>query len=257
MTQRPLALITGASSGIGAAFANVMAADGYDLVLVARREDRLEALKAELSTSVTTLPLDITQENAGATLAERVETLGRPVSVLVNNAGLGAAGPFLSRESAEQTQMVDLNMRALVDLSHRFLPQMVEAGGGGLINIASTAAYQPGPRMAVYYASKAFVLSFSEALWEEMRRHGVTVTAVCPGPTASEFGAVAGMDKVRVFKYATKMTAQDVAKVGYAGFRARKRVVVCGFQNKLTMAAASVVPNRILLPVVRRLQSPG
>lgn len=255
MSQRPLALLTGASAGIGAAFAEVMAADGYDLMLVARRADRLEALAARLPTESILVPLDIAAPGAADLLWDKAGK--RHVDVLVNNAGFGASGPFATNDGERQVGMVDTNIRALVDLSHRFLPAMVAAGRGGIINLASTAAYQPGPRMAVYYASKAFVLSFSEALWEEVRHDGVTVTAVCPGPTRSEFGAVSGMDGVRVFRLATKMTAESVAHAGWRAFKAGKRVTVTGLQNKFTMAASSIVPNRILLPIVRRLQMPG
>jgi hypothetical protein len=153
--------------------------------------------------------------------------------------------------------MVDLNVRALVDLSHRLLPGMLARGRGGILNVASTAAFQPGPEMAVYYASKTFVLSFSEALWEEARREGVTVCALCPGPTVSEFGAVSGLDRRLLFRLARKMPAAEVADRGWRGFRAGRRVVVTGLQNRLTAATVGLVPRRVLLPVIRRLQKDG
>lgn len=254
-TGRPLVLVTGASSGIGQALAEVIAADAYDLVLVARRKDRLDALAARLPCRTTVAAVDIAAPGGVDDLMARLD--GRPVHILINNAGFGAGGPFAKTERERQLAMVDLNIRAVVDLTHRVLPGMLAERSGGILNVASTAAYQPGPRMSVYYASKAFVLSFSEALWEECRHHGVTVTALCPGPTTTEFGEISGMSDLRVFRYATKMTADDVAREGWAAFNAGKRVKITGMQNKLTRAGALLAPHRLLLPIVRRLQSPG
>lgn len=250
-----LALLTGASAGIGEALAHRIAADGYDLVLVARRAERLEALAAALPTAAHPVPLDLTEPDAGERLAARLAGLGRPVDVLVNNAGFGGSAPFREIERERQLAMIDLNIRALVELTHRFLPAMLTARSGGVLNVASTAAFQPGPGMAVYYASKAFVLSFSEALWQECRGTGVTISALCPGPTQSEFTAVAGMERSRLFRYAQRMGPQEVAQVGWRGFKAGRRVVIPGTMNKLTAAASRITPHRVLLPVVRLLQS--
>lgn len=258
MTTPKLALVTGASAGIGEALAREIAQDGYSLLLVARREDRLEALKSTLPGPGThrTLALDVTAPGALDTLEAAVADIGAgAVDLLVNNAGFGRSGPFLEAPREAQLGMVDLNIRALVDLTHRFLPGMVAAGSGGVLNVASTAAYQPGPYMAVYYASKAFVLSFSEALWEECRGTGVTISALCPGPTHSEFGAIAGMEKNRIFRYAKRMTSEEVARQGWAGHKKRRRVTVTGAQNKFTAAAGRVAPRAMLLPIVKRLQS--
>ncbi|MBJ3777291.1 SDR family NAD(P)-dependent oxidoreductase [Acuticoccus mangrovi] len=255
MTNRPLAILTGASAGIGTALARVMAADGYDLLLVARRADRLAALAAELPGTHATLPLDLTRDDAGETLARHVEALDRPVDVLVNNAGFGDAGPFAETDLAPQLGMVDLNIRALVELTHRLLPGMLQRGHGGIINIASTAAFQPGPNMAVYYASKAFVLSFSEALYEECRPSGVTVCAICPGPTDSEFGEISGLAKHRVFKTVKRMTSEAVAEIGWRGFKKRRRVVITGTTNRLVAGVAKASPHRVVLPVVKHLQT--
>lgn len=254
MNERPLVLLTGASAGIGAALAQVIAADGHDLVLVARRQDRLDALAAALPTTAHTVALDLQAADAGDRLEAAVAGIGRPVDVLVNNAGFGASGLFADAERERLLGMVDLNVRALVDLTHRFLPGMIARGRGGVLNVASTAAFQPGPRFAVYYASKAFVLSFSEALTEETRGTGVTVTALCPGPTTSEFGAIAGMNRTLLFRYGRRMTAEAVAARGWSAFRSGKRVVITGASNRLTAATAKVMPHRLLLPIVSMLQ---
>jgi short-subunit dehydrogenase len=255
--DRPLVLLTGASAGIGAALARVIAADGYDLLLVARRQERLDALAAELPVAAHTMALDLADADAGERLEAAVATLGRPVDVLVNNAGFGASGLFAETDPARLGGMVDVNIAALVDLTRRFLPGMIERRRGGILNLASTAAFQPGPRLAVYYASKAFVLSLSEALSEETRGTGVTVTALCPGPTTSEFGAIAGMDRSRLFRYGRKMTAEDVAAIGWRAFRAGRRVVIAGATNRLGAAGAKLLPHRVLLPVVNMLQRDG
>lgn len=253
--DRKLALVTGASAGIGAALARRIARDDVDLVLVARRADRLEALGGELPVAVNIVTLDLSRDDAGAVLEREVAALGRPLDYLVNNAGFGDASPFAKAERAPQLAMVDVNVRALVELTHRFLPAMIERGRGGVLNVASTAAFLPGPNVSVYYATKAFVLSFSEALWEETRGEGVTVTALCPGPTTSEFGAVSGMDRSRLFRVARRMSAERVADAGWTGLLKGRRVVVPGLSNKATAVMPKGVPRRLLLPVVRRLQS--
>jgi short-subunit dehydrogenase len=254
MSDQPLVLLTGASAGIGAALARVIAADGYDLLLVARRQDRLDALAAELPTRTHTLPLDLQAPDAGDRLEAAVATLGRPVDVLVNNAGYGVSGLFVDGDAKRLVGMADLNIRAPVDLTRRFLPGMIARRRGGVLNVASTAAFQPGPRCAVYYASKAFVLSWSEALSEETRGTGVTVTALCPGPTLSEFGAVAGMDRTRLFRHGRRMTAEAVAETGWKAFRAGRRVVITGATNRLAAVGGKLLPHRVLLPIVSLLQ---
>jgi len=255
--QRPLVLVTGASSGIGEALARRIARDGHPLLLVARRKEKLDVLAADLPVETLTLALDLMDAEAGERVVAAVEESGRPLGVLVNNAGFGDTGDFAETDRRKQVGMVDLNVRALVDLTHRFLPGLLARRSGGILNLSSTAAYQPGPGMAVYYASKSFVLSFSEALSEEVRGSGVTVTALCPGPTTTEFGAVSGMDRSRIFRLARHMTAEDVAEIGWRGFLGGRRTVVTGFQNRLTAASAPFVPKRILLPVVKRLQGTG
>ncbi|XWN32347.1 MAG: SDR family oxidoreductase [Devosia sp.] len=255
MTQRRLAVITGASAGIGEAFAHLLAPKGFDLLLVARRDDRLTALAGALPGAHTVLKADLADPAAGEAVEAAVGDLGRPLDVLINNAGFGVAGPVLEADAAALTAMVDVNVRALVDLSRRFLPAMVARGTGGIINVASTAAFQPGPNMAGYYATKAFVLSFSEALFEECKGTGVVVSALCPGPTHSEFGEVSGMNTHRLFQRAHRMSAEDVAKIGWKGFEAGRRVVITGQQNRMTATAGRLMPHRLLLPVVRYLQT--
>ncbi|WP_420391336.1 SDR family NAD(P)-dependent oxidoreductase [Acuticoccus sp.] len=251
---RPLALVTGASAGIGSALARRIAADGYDLVLVARREDRLRALADELPVEVIPVALDLTERDAPAALQGEVAALGRPLDVLVNNAGFGHAGPFAQAPLERQLGMIDLNVRTLVELTHRLLPAMVERSSGAVLNVASTAAYLPGPNVSVYYATKAFVLSFSEALWQELHGTGVTVTALCPGPTRSEFGSVSGMDRSFLFKNAKRMSAERVAAIGWRGTRAGRRVVVPGLMNKVGAVVTTLMPSRLLLPIVERVQ---
>lgn len=253
-SSRPLALVTGASAGIGEALARRIAADGFDLVLVARRAERLAALAQALPATVHVVACDLVEADAGARVADAVAALGRPLDVLVNNAGFGRAGRLAASPLGDQLAMVDLNVRAVVELTHRVLPGLLARGRGGVLNVASTAAFQPGPNVAVYYASKAFVLSFSEALAQECRGTGVTVCALCPGPTASEFSTLSGMDRSRLFRTVRRMPAEKVADVGWRGFRAGRRVVVPGVHNRLTAVAGKVLPHRLLLPIVARLQ---
>lgn len=250
-----LALVTGASSGIGKALAQRIAADGVDLVLVARREDRLRALAAELPVETHVVPLDLTRPEAPGELMSEIARFGRPVDVLVNNAGFGHAGKYAEAPLDRLLGMVDLNMRVLVDLSRRVLPSLLERRQGGILNVASTAAFLPGPYVSVYYATKAFVLSLSEAMSEECRGTGVTVTALCPGPTTSEFGGVSGFDKTLLFRSLKRMSAERVSDVGWRGFRAGRRVVIPGWQNRVGAFGSLHSPRGLSLPIVRRLQS--
>ena len=190
------ALVTGASAGLGAGFARALAADGHDLILTARRGDRLNALAAELRAAhgirVEVIAADLARPGAAEALIAEIGKRGLAVNTLVNNAGFGALGPVAEADPAVLERMLDLNCRAVMTLSRLVLPGMIQMRRGAILNIASTAAFAPGPGMAVYYASKAFVLSFSQALHSEVRRHRVTVAALCPGPTITEFGDVAG-----------------------------------------------------------------
>jgi short-subunit dehydrogenase len=179
------------------------------------------------------------------------------VDVLVNNAGFGIAGGFAVSEEAGQLGMIDLNIRALVELTHIYWPTMLANKRGGVINVASSAAFQPGPLMAVYYASKAFVLSFSEALWREAKGTGVHVSCLCPGPTVSHFRERAGTGKTRLSRVGTPMESMPVARMGYRAFRNNKRVMVTGLRNKFQASLAPFLPRGTLLNIVYDIQSPA
>jgi short-subunit dehydrogenase len=255
-----MALVTGASYGIGVDLAECFAKEGYDLVLAARSADALveqgERIAKQHGVKVVSIPSDLGIHGAGHRLADEVRGRGIAVDVLVNNAGFGIAGGFAGSNESEQLGMIDLNVRALVELSHAFWPSMLARKRGGLLNVASTSAFQPGPLMAVYYASKAFVLSFSEALWREAQGTGVNVSCLCPGPTASQFRERAGTGKTRLTSLGTPMTSRSVAEEGYRGFQQNQRVVITGARNRLLARAVPFVPRRRILDLAYRLMSP-
>lgn len=255
------ALVTGASTGIGLALADKFAAAGHDIIISARDAAVLDHVAADLAArhgvTVTPIARDLAAIGGGAALAADIAARGLKVDVLVNNAGFGAAGAFDGSDVAAQLGMIDLNVRALVELTHIYWPAMLRAGRGGVLNVASTSAFQPGPLMAVYYASKAFVLHFSEALWEEARGTGVHVSCLCPGPTVSEFRARAGTGKTRLASSSVAMPTAPVARLGYDGFVANKRVVVTGARNAAMAGLVRFVPRGRLLKMVRSLQSPA
>lgn len=250
-------LVTGASAGIGTEFARLFAADGAELVLLARRADRLEALAAELrqrhGTTVHVMAADLSDPVCPGRLSDRLEAENITIDVLVNNAGFGARGEFADLEAGRQQDMVQVNAAALTELSRRFLPGMLARGRGGILNVSSIAGFQPGPYMTVYYATKAYVLSFSEALAEEVRGTGVTVSCLCPGPTITEFGQAAGMDSTIVFRK-WSMSAERVARAGYRGYRRGKIMVVPGLLNKISTLTVRVLPRSVVRKVVGRIQ---
>jgi uncharacterized protein len=252
------ALITGASGGIGEALARELAAGGHDLVLVARNEDKLRTLAVELaakhSISADVVAADLGAAGAGVALATQLD--GRQIDVLVNNAGFGDFGEFHQADPAKISQMVALNVATLTDLTRALLPAMVARGSGKVLNVASTAAFMPGPLMAVYYATKAYVLSFSEAVAYELRKTGVTVTALCPGPVASGFQAGADMGDSKLVKGRTLMTAATCAKIAVKAMNAGKPMVIAGFKNKLLAMSPKFMPRRMVPGVVARAQSP-
>jgi len=256
---RPVAVITGASDGIGAALARIFAANGHELALVARRGDRLEALADEIAAdgAVRPLPieLDLTTEGADETLSQRLAEAGVTPSYLVNNAGFGLMGRAIELDAAEQLAIIDLNLRALTALTLRFLPAIV-AAQGGVLNVASVAAFMPGPGFAVYYATKAYVRSFSEALSQELKPLGVKVACLCPGPVQTGFQERAGMD-LSGFMTAIKpamLPAAEVARQGYEGLMAGKRVIVPGLVNRLFVWGAAATPRALLLPLLASAQ---
>lgn len=252
------ALVTGASSGIGEAIARELAGRGHAVTLVARREDRLKALASELSeqhgVEAETAKADLGDARERERLATALEKSGRRVDVLVNNAGFGAHGEFTRVDRERLTEMVRVNVEAVVDLSGHFLPPMVERERGAVINIASVAAFQPLPGSATYAASKAFVLSFSEALRTEVRDKGVTVTAVCPGPVRTEFPEAAGMGAVEDRTPGIVwMSAEDVAREAVDGASRGKRVVVPGTLNRAQSLVGHHAPRSLALPLINRI----
>ena len=251
------ALVTGASGGIGVDLAACFARDGYGLILTARSEGALQDVAARLAREhgVAAVPVanDLGAIGGGARLAQLIADKGLTVDVLVNNAGYGHAGPLTSSDLETQVGMVDLNVRAVVELTHLFWDGMVRRKRGGVLNVASTAAFQPGPLMAVYYASKAFVLSFSEALWEEARGTGLTVSCLCPGPTVSGFRARAGTGRTKLASLPAA-PSMPVAEAGYRGWRRNRRVVITGGRNRLMAELARIMPRRAVLRMVRYIQ---
>jgi len=250
------ALITGASSGIGLEIARILAAEGHRVVLVARRAEQLDALATELESGgearVQTVAADLASEGGVADVIAACLS----VDVLVNNAGVGDFGPFALADPAGTTKMLRLNIEALTSLTRTYLPGMLERRRGQILNIASTAAFQPGPLMAVYYATKAYVLSFSEAIAEEVRGSGVTVTAACPGPTASGFQAAADMEHSKLVSGRKLPSAADVASAAVRAMHRGDPVAVIGARNKVMAASIRATPRPIVRRLVHRLQSP-
>jgi uncharacterized protein len=248
------ALITGASSGIGLDLAHLFAADGHDVVLVARSEGRLRALAQELEAKhgvkATVIVADLAQPDAPRQVFERAPA----VDVLVNNAGFGTSGKFAETDLRTELEMIQVNIAALTHLTKLFLPRMLQRGRGRILNVASTAAFQPGPLMAVYYATKAYVLSFSDAIGEELRGTGVTVTALCPGPTATGFQQTAALGSEALLKIMRPVSSMEVARAGYRALMRGRRVVVPGMKNKLGVQSLRITPRALATRVVRALQ---
>ena len=249
--MRPVALITGASAGIGAELARVFAEHGHELVLVARREDRLAALADEIAAGgrqrPTVLNVDLERRDAVSGLAAELTSRGLEPQIVINNAAFGLVGRADKLSRDEQLAMIDLNVRALTELSLAFVESLARHRGG-VLNVASVAAFMPGPGMAVYYASKAFVLSFSEALHQELSERGVRVTTLCPGPVPTEFQARAGLgDRM---PNVLALPAERVARIGYDGLMRGKRVVVAGIGNRIGVFLLRFMPNALLLPLL-------
>lgn len=239
-----ITLITGASAGLGADFARQLSARGQRLVLAARRKDRLEALAAELG-NARAAAIDLAEPGATARLMADVAAHGETVTCLINNAGFGLWGRFLALDGPRQREMIDLNCGTLVELCHAVLPAMLKRGEGAILNVASTAAFQAGPGMATYFATKAFVLSFSEALHEELKASGVRITALCPGPTATEFGAVAGFKGNGMFDRLSAKSA-DVVAAGLKALDANRAVAIPGLVNKVGAQGHRFFPRALL-----------
>ena len=254
---RPITVITGASAGIGVALARIFARNGYALALVARREDRLHALADEIAAGGGPRPIVIAADVAQPDVAEKIsmalQAQGAEPQFVVNNAGFGLVGLASSRDRDEQLAMIDLNMRALTSLSLAFVDSLARHRGG-ILNVGSMAGFLPGPGMAVYYASKAYVLSFSEALHSELKHRGVRVTVLCPGPVPTEFAARAGVSGGLAPGFLTQ-SAERVAEAGYRGLMRGQRTVVPGLANKLITILIRVFPRRLLLRIVDSRQS--
>lgn len=256
---RPLALVTGASGGIGAELARELARHGHDLVLAARGVAAMQALAAELSdlgAAATVIAADLSQPGAAAVLADDIANRGLAIDVLINNAGLGAAGRFDRVDPGRTGEILQVNIVALTELTRLLLPGMIARGHGRIMLVASVAGFQPGPRMAAYFASKAYVLSLGEALAYELRRTGITVTVLCPGATATRFFDVAGANHSMMAKRLRRMMPADrVARLAYRGLAAGRRVVITGAMNRLLAFGGRYAPRRITLPVTDLLMS--
>ena len=247
-----VALVTGASAGLGIEFARQLSRRGQRLVLAARRKDRLDALAAELG-NARAVEIDLSRYGAAAELMQDIEAAGETVELLVNNAGFGLHGRFDKAEPQRLREMVDLNCGALTDLCRAALPAMVERRSGAILNVASTAAFQAGPGMAVYFATKAYVLSLSEALHEEVRRFGVHVSALCPGPTRTEFGEVAGFKGNATFNRFS-MDAESVVRSGLAALDCNKAVAITGGLNKAGAFSTRLAPRALVRRIAGALK---
>jgi short-subunit dehydrogenase len=249
------ALITGASGGIGYELAKLFARDHYNLVLVARSADKLSQVAAELQSqfgvTVKVVALDLAAGQAPKLLFDQLQREGVEVDILVNNAGFGVFGEFASTSEEEILGQIHLNIAALTDLTRLFLPQMLARHSGKIMNVASTAAFQPGPLMAVYYATKAYVLSFSQALANEVGRSGVVVNCFCPGATNTDFQKRADMENSRLFKKFRPMTAEAVARDGYRGLMAGRTVVISGAKNWLVAESVRFAPRKLVTALSR------
>ena len=250
------ALITGASAGLGAEFAKLFAADKHDLILVARRRERLDALAAELvkahGIKANVVAADLAAADGAQVVIKEVDKLGLTVDMLVNNAGFGSTGRFAELDAARESEMVAVNIAVLVTLTRHYLPGMIARKQGRILNIGSTAGFQPGPFMATYYASKAFVNLFTEALAYELKGTGVTATVSCPGATATEFANVAGNDKSALFKGGAASSV-TVAREAYRAMLAGKPMVVHGFKNKISVFASRMSPRFLVRAIAASL----
>jgi uncharacterized protein len=260
-SPRPLALVTGASSGIGASLARELAKDGHDLILCARRVGPMQSLADEfkaLGSHSTIIAADLSQSGAAAALVQDIEARGLTVDVLINAAGLGANGRFDASDARRVSQMLQVNVVALTELTRLLLPGMVARGKGRIMLMASTAAFQPGPQMAVYCASKTYVLSFGEAIAYELQGSGVTVTTLCPGATDTEFARVADAGRSVLFKgLLPVMSAEDVARIGYQGIKAGRGVVITGLVNKILATSSRLSPTPVSLRIANWMMSAG
>jgi short-subunit dehydrogenase len=255
--EKNFALVTGASGGMGLEFARLLAKDNYNLLLIARSESKLKSIASELEIQYAIKVLiqvkDLSQPSAADEIFEFTHQNNLIVDVLINNAGFGNFGFFTETAIQKEIEMVDLNIKTLTVMTKFFVKEMVARGKGKILNIASTAAFQPGPLMAVYYASKAYVLSFSEALSNELQGTGVTVTTLCPGPTQTGFEKAASLQESGLFKTIKPANATDVALVGYKALMKGKTMVIYGWLNKLIVFANRITPRTMIVKIVRKM----
>ena len=255
--KRSTALVTGASSGIGRELAKVFAQHGHDLVLVARNEPSLKELGEELvrdyGARFHIVVADLVDPGAPERVAASVREKGIDVDILVNNAGFGLLGPFAETDIRRELDMIQVNVAAPTHLTKLFLPPMLARRNGRVLNIASTAAFVPGPLMAVYYATKAYLLSFSQALANEVAGTGVTVTVLCPGPTHTAFSKIAKNDQSRLFRGGGVMDSASVVRIGYKALMKGKATAVAGFKNRWMARSSALVPRSVSAQVARRL----
>ncbi|BCU80340.1 short-chain dehydrogenase [Polycladomyces abyssicola] len=253
----PRVLITGASGGIGYELAKRFARDGHDLILVARSEDKLRQLAEELSRThgvkADVVPQDLADPSGPDAVIRSVREQGWNVEILVNNAGFGLYGFFAETDWQKEMDMIQVNITALTHLTKHFLPDMIQRGRGKILNVASTASFQPGPLMAVYYATKAYVLSFSEAIANELKGTGVTVTALCPGPTETGFITRANLEQSKLFRINKVMDPATVAEIGYRGLMRGDRIVIPGLHNWLLAQSVRFLPRKAVTAVVRKI----
>jgi len=253
------ALITGASAGIGFEFAKLFAKEKYNLVITARNEAKLNKLADELknnhNVNVKVLPKDLSKQNAGKEIFDELKNKNINIDILINNAGFGVFDNYWDVKLQDEQNMLKVNIIALTELTNLFAKDMVNRSGGKILNLASTAAFQPGPTMAGYYASKAFVLSYSQAVDFELRKKGVQVSTLCPGPTITEFQIRAKMDRTNLFKKGFTMNAEEVAQIGYNGLMKGKSVIIAGTINKITAMSSKINPVKVSMKIVNWLQS--
>jgi short-subunit dehydrogenase len=255
MPSRPVALVTGASAGIGKELARILAAD-HDLILTARREKELHALAAELAPATCrVIVADLAERTGPRMLFDAVAATGLNVDVLVNNAGFGDLGPFANADLGKMLNMIQVNVTALTELTGLFLPGMLGRKSGSILNVGSVAGFQPGPLMAVYYATKGYVNSFTEALAYELTGTGVTATCLCPGPTESEFAAAAGIENSNLFAKGAVADTRSVAAAGVRAMLRGKRLIVTGFRNKVLLFGERFAPKGVVLSVIHWMQS--
>ncbi len=256
--EKSVALITGASRGIGLEIAKECAKHDHDVVLVARRQDALEAaaglIEGKYGVRAVVVPADLSDPGAPSEIFAGMIEQQIEVHMLVNNAGFGLGGEFLDTDIEREIEMIHVNVTALTHLTKLFAPPMVKRRSGKIMNVASTAAFQPGPLMAVYYATKAYVLSFSEAIAEEWRNTGVTVTSLCPGATATDFAATAQISNTRLFQKLGVADAADIARYGYKAMMRGDRVAIPGWRDKLMIQAERFTPRRLVTAITRKVQ---